>query len=74
MPSEPDDGWITVEPGTPLEAVLSAPGESDWQTVPAPAKKTEGPGYGQQAGNVARIAADALTFGQWNRARAGSRH
>ena len=33
--------------------------------------KKAAPSYGQQAGNVARIASNALTFGQWDRARAG---
>ena len=66
-----EDEWITVKPGTPLSSMLTPESDGEWQTVPAQSKKTEGPGYSQQAANAARVAADALTLGQWNRVRAG---
>ena len=61
-----DDEWITIVPGDPAATVAAPPADDDWKTVPASARPAA-PGYGQQAGNVARIASNALTFGQWDR-------
>ena len=53
------DDWVTTT--APIKV-------DDWVTEPPPAPPID---YGQGAADVARVAADSLTLGQWNRARAG---